>query len=127
MLKFSRASTYAIGLLACLLAGPLLVVTGEWWRLIRALFISVSSWIFRPSGGRMTLENAVATVGSGCPSGQSLTWCCCRWDRVKVPHWTTAGVQTLFPKLLSWVPSLARAANSQKRRFAGTTLEAMRS
>ncbi len=76
VLKCARATQYAIVLVAGLLAGLLLVMPGEWWRLGLGGVIGLSQqWIFRPTGGRLTLENAVATAALGVEAFNQLA----RW------------------------------------------------
>src|SRR5258708_1790644 len=97
VLTSARANQHAIELLAGLLAGPLLVTHGDWWRVGLAGLLGLAQpWIFRPGDERVTLENTVATAALGVPLWSVLDVVLLPLAEGRAPQWTVDGMQALF-------------------------------
>src|SRR5258707_1194387 len=104
VLTSARANQHAIELLAGLLAGPLLVTHGDWWRVGLAGLLGLAQpLIFRPGDERVTLENTVATAALGVPLWSVLDVVLLPLAQGRAPQWTVDGMQALFPNLVAWV------------------------
>src|SRR5260370_32055199 len=104
VLPSARASQYPSGLLAGLLAGPLLVPHGDWWRVgLAGLLGLAQALIFRHGDDRVTLETTVATAALSVPLWSVLDVVLLPLAQGRAPQWTVDGMQALFPNLVAWV------------------------